>query len=230
MWLAFSIGFLGSFHCIGMCGPIAMALPLNRSSVWKKYSGMVVYNAGRIFTYAFIGAVFGLLGQGIRIAGFQQALSITIGVLLIISAFIPKLLDNIRFSGKIGLFLSRMQARMSRLFKQQSYDALFSIGFLNGFLPCGLVYMAIGSSMAQNSLTESILFMIFFGLGTMPMMIFASELGGIISIGFRNKIKRFIPVFIGVVGLFFVLRGLNLNIPYISPKINVERPFVEQCE
>ncbi len=230
MWLAFSIGFLGSFHCIGMCGPIAMALPLNRSSVWQKYSGIAVYNAGRIFTYAFIGAIFGLLGQGIRLAGFQQVLSIGIGVLLLVSAFVPTLLDGIRFSGKIGLLLSLMQAKMSRLFKQKSYDALFSIGFLNGFLPCGLVYMAIGSSLAQNSLTDSILFMIFFGLGTMPMMIFASELGGIISTGFRNKIKRLIPVFIGIVGLFFILRGMNLNIPYISPKINVERPFTQSCE
>jgi len=230
MWLALSIGFLGSFHCIGMCGPIAMALPLNRRTIFAKYSGILTYNAGRIFTYALIGAIFGLLGQGIRIAGFQQALSISIGILLVISAFVPKILDGISFKGKIGLFLSKMQHQISVLFKKPSYESLFSIGFLNGFLPCGLVYMALGSSLAQNSLTESVLFMVFFGIGTMPMMIFASELGGVISIGLRNKIKRLIPVFIGIVGVFFIVRGMNLNIPYLSPKINVERPTIQQCD
>jgi hypothetical protein len=230
MWLAFSIGFLGSFHCIGMCGPIAMALPLNRKSFLKKYAGILIYNFGRITTYALMGTIFGLLGQGIRIAGFQQILSITIGILLVISAFMPKILDGITFKGKIGILLSRMQYELRLLFKKSSYESLFSIGFLNGFLPCGLVYMAIGSSLAQNSLINSILFMVFFGLGTMPMMVFASELGAVISINFRNKIKRLIPVFIGVTGLFFIVRGMNLNIPYISPKINVERPMVQQCD
>jgi hypothetical protein len=230
MWLAFSIGFLGSFHCIGMCGPIAMALPLNRKSFLKKYAGILIYNFGRITTYALMGTIFGLLGQGIRIAGFQQILSITIGILLVISAFMPKILDGITFKGKIGILLSRMQYELRLLFKKSSYESLFSIGFLNGFLPCGLVYMAIGSSLAQNSLINSILFMVFFGLGTMPMMVFASELGSVISINFRNKIKRLIPVFIGVVGVFFIVRGMNLNIPYISPKINVERPMVQQCD
>ena len=90
--------------------------------------------------------------------------------------------------------------------------------------------MALGSSLAQDTLLDSILFMVFFGVGTMPMMIFASELGGVISINFRNKIKRLIPVFIGVVGIFFIVRGMNLNIPYLSPKINVERPTIQQCD
>ena len=207
-----------------------MALPLNRNSVVEKYLGILTYNAGRITTYALIGAIFGLLGQGIRIAGFQQALSISIGILLVISAFVPKLLDGISFKGKIGLLLSNMQHELSLLFKKSSYESLFSIGFLNGFLPCGLVYMALGSSLAQDTLLDSILFMVFFGVGTMPMMIFASELGGVISINFRNKIKRLIPVFIGVVGIFFIVRGMNLNIPYLSPKINVERPTIQQCD
>ena len=89
---AISLGLLGSFHCIGMCGPIALALPVHQYSPFKKYLGIFLYNVGRVTTYTFLGIVFGLLGQSFFLGGFQQILSITIGVLLLLSV----ILTNVR--------------------------------------------------------------------------------------------------------------------------------------
>lgn len=86
---ALSLGFLGSFHCIGMCGPIALALPLDRVSMFKKVAGGITYNLGRVFTYGILGLLFGLLGKGFVIGGYQQVLSIALGVIILLGLFLP---------------------------------------------------------------------------------------------------------------------------------------------
>jgi uncharacterized protein len=69
---AFAMGMVGSFHCIGMCGPIALSLPLKKESSWGKFSGAILYNLGRITTYIAFGLVFGLLGKSVALFGYQQ--------------------------------------------------------------------------------------------------------------------------------------------------------------
>ena len=88
MWLfsAFLVGFLGSFHCVGMCGPIALALPLEKKSNWSFFSGRLLYNGGRVLTYSVLGLLVGIIGHTIAMAGFQKVLSIATGILILIIA------------------------------------------------------------------------------------------------------------------------------------------------
>lgn len=229
--VAFLIGLLGSLHCVGMCGPIAFALPLKRSSKTYKITGALIYNFGRIITYALLGFVFGFFGQGIKLASSQQFLSLFIGFLLIASVFIPlNWLNKLNPSSKIVRLVNTFKQQLGLLLKSSKPFNLLRIGMLNGFLPCGLVYTAIGGAIATGNTIQGIWFMFFFGLGTLSLMFLAVQLANFVSLTIRNKIRKIFPYLLVLIGILFVLRGLNLNIPYLSPKINVERPFVQDCD
>lgn len=228
---AFTIGLVGSFHCIGMCGPIAFALPIKKNTPFHRILSGVIYNSGRITTYVLFGLLFGTLGQGISTASTQQAISITLGVIFILSVVLPKsLVNKINPTSNIGFFISKVKTGLSKLLSSSSTPNLILIGLLNGLLPCGLVYAAIGGSIATGNTTEGALYMLVFGLGTLPMMFTAVLITNFISINFRNRIKKMIPIFVILLGVLFIVRGLNLNIPYLSPKINVVQPFIQDCD
>ncbi len=225
---AFLLGLAGSFHCVGMCGPIAFILPINKSSPYKMAFQTFLYHFGRVLTYSFIGLLFGLLGKGLSLAGIQQQLSIIIGVLMIAIFFIPfnKLL-SINLASPISKIIVQLKKKMGSYLKRKSNSSIFIIGVLNGFLPCGLVYMAIIGSIAMASAYFGAFYMFLFGLGTIPLMTTAIYLGNFINIAVRNKIQKMIPVFIVVIGVLFILRGLGLGIPLISPpneSLKIENP------
>ncbi|HOW32340.1 MAG TPA: sulfite exporter TauE/SafE family protein, partial [Bacteroidales bacterium] len=98
-----------------------------------------------------------------------------------------------------------------------SFSSLFLIGLLNGLLPCGLVYIAIAGSIGSGSALMGAIYMALFGLGTMPMLLAINLSGGFISTSLRKKINKLIPILVIIVGILFILRGLSLGIPYISP-------------
>lgn len=220
---AFSIGLLGSLHCVGMCGPIAFALPLDRSNKSAQWMGGLLYNIGRTVSYFLLGLVFGTIGFGFSLAGFQQWVSITVGVIIILSVLLPtfskKLPINFSF---YTLWLGKLKGELSKRFGKSTYQNLFAIGLLNGLLPCGLVYIAIAGSIAMQSPLNGGLFMAAFGLGTLPMMLGVAFYGNQLKQWFQPRFKNFIPVFIVVIGAMFILRGMNLGIPYLSPKISNE--------
>lgn len=218
---AISLGFLGSFHCIGMCGPIALSLPVHQAGPFKKFLLILSYNAGRMLTYAVFGGVAGLLGQAFVIAGYQQALSITLGVLLLAGVILPNVKRGKEKSNQYftGLYL-RVKSSLSGLFKKRGAGPLFLIGTLNGLLPCGLVYMGITGAMASGNVAEGALFMAFFGLGTVPVMLSLPLAGSFISVDARNRIRRTVPLVVGVTAVLLIVRGLNLGIPYLSPSFN----------
>ncbi len=223
------IGLVGSFHCIGMCGPIALALPISDNKS-KQLFGNLLYNFGRVNTYFIIGVIFGYVGKGLSIASTQQIVSIVFGALLILSVFIPyQKLQKVNPSGIIGRLVGRLKRSLGGLLKTHSYSSLLFIGILNGLLPCGLVYSAVAGSIIMANPMDGGLFMALFGLGTIPAMFSAVVLSKVISINLRNRIKRLIPIFVVILGLLFILRGLNLGIPYISPKINVEQIEDVEC-
>lgn len=215
---AFFLGLLSSFHCIGMCGPIALMLPLDRNNATKKVLQILLYHLGRLTAYAFIGFIFGLLGKGFFMAGIQQQLSIFIGLAMILIVLVPeKRLANYNFSKPIFKILSKVKTKLGSQFKNRSYKSLFTIGLLNGFLPCGLVYVALFGAIAMQSASYGILYMILFGLGTVPLMSSVAYLKTFLTLSIRNKIQKVIP-YVGVgIGILFILRGLGLGIPYISP-------------
>lgn len=212
----FLVGLLGSFHCIGMCGPIALALPKSRSMVTSR----VLYNTGRIVTYSILGLAFGLLGSRLNMIGLQQIVSITLGVLIIASVITP-VTYRMKLSQKLGLYraVSLLKSLFGKMLKEHSLSSMVIIGILNGFLPCGFVYIAVTGAIAIGSPAESMLFMAMFGLGTVPVMLGTSLVGGAINLSFRQKLSRLIPALSIALAVIFILRGLNLGIPYLSPKL-----------
>ncbi|WP_435138979.1 sulfite exporter TauE/SafE family protein [Formosa sp. A9] len=218
---AFIFGLLGSLHCIGMCGPIALLLPVNQSSSTKKFVQIFIYHFGRLLAYAMIGCVFGILGKGLYIFGLQQKLSIIIGICLIVIVLIPyKTFNKYNASKPIYKVLSRVKSAMGKALQKKTPDTFLTIGFLNGFLPCGLVYIAVLSSIATAAPLKGSLYMMLFGLGTIPLMTAAVYLGNRLSAFAKQRVQKLIPVFVIIIAVFFIVRGLGLGIPYLSPNIN----------
>lgn len=218
LYTALILGLVGSFHCLGMCGPIAFVLPVDRKKKSRMILQIVLYHTGRLLTYSIIGLLFGLLGKGLYLAGFQQRLSILIGIIMILSVIIPaKVFNRYSFTRPLYHVIGKLKQKLGLYLRQTSNKALFLIGFFNGFLPCGLVYMALIGSIATGDSLSGALYMFVFGLGTVPLMSGAVILGNFVSLKFRNKIQKAIPIFVIIIGLLFVLRGLGLGIPYLSP-------------
>jgi len=216
-WSAFLLGLLGSFHCIGMCGPIAFVLPINRSKKSTMFFQSFLYQFGRLVTYSFIGLIFGLIGKGLFLAGFQQKLSIFIGLLMILIIILPHhSLSIFPVTKYIYKAINFIKSRLGLLLRKKSNKTLFLIGILNGFLPCGLVYMALFGALTMSTPIKGSIYMFIFGLGTLPMMTAAVSLRNFISIRIRNKIQKIIPIFVIILGLLFILRGLGLGIHYLS--------------
>lgn len=215
----FMIGLVGSLHCLGMCGPIAVAIPLHRDNWLIRVTGGLLYNSGRIITYGILGALFGLLGRGIHLAGLQQWASIGLGIIMILSVLFPVLFrEKINLDRVFSGYSSRLIGRFRVLFGRRSLGNLLFIGLLNGLLPCGLVYMAIAGAINTNQVVTGIAFMIAFGIGTTPALLLISLAGNVITSKFRRRASRVIPAFIVILGILFILRGMSLGIPYVSPK------------
>ena len=229
---ALVLGIMGSFHCAGMCGPIAIALHLHGNSIGGKIFGGSLYNLGRTITYGIMGASFGVLGQGVAMIGFQQKISVIMGSLMIISVLFPALFRNQYSLEKSWLsFVGKLKSTIGSMFSIRSYSSLFFIGMLNGLLPCGLVYMAIAGAIGTGSVGLGTLYMILFGLGTIPMLLGISLAGNLLSLTVRKRINKLIPIMVILVGIFFILRGLSLGIPYLSPpKEKIQKKFEKSLE
>ncbi len=226
---AFLIGFFGSFHCIGMCGPIAVALPVPSSSNLSFFTGRLIYNIGRVVTYSFLGAVFGMLGGRIALAGAQQVASIVLGVVIIIAVLLPQKYKNYFIQHSITQkIVQPIKTNIGRLFKKADFSAMFLIGILNGFLPCGFVYIGLAGSIAIGDAISGAAVMILFGLGTVPAMFAASVFGKFINIGIRTKFRKATPYLAIVLAVIFIMRGMNLGIPYISPKLSSQVEVTEE--
>lgn len=224
------VGILGSAHCAGMCGPLALALPVPPTSRVHFLAGRLLYNVGRVVTYAGLGALAGVVGRGLFVAGTQQVVSIVLGVLLLTGALAPVVAR--RFFPSAGL-LTRIagpvQLSLVTMMQRSSLVALFVLGLLNGLLPCGLVYVALAAAVTTGDPGAAVLFMVGFGIGTVPVMFVIAVLGRQLQGGLRRTLSRLMPVFAVVIAVLIILRGLNLGIPYISPKVSGEQMQQRSC-
>ncbi len=228
---ALIFGLLGSFHCVGMCGPIAFLLPVDHKNNVRKLGQISLYHFGRLSSYAIIGLLFGLLGKSFSLFGLQQQLSILVGALMILVILLPyKKFSKYNGSKPIFKIVSKIKSNLGKQLKRKSPDTFYTIGFLNGFLPCGLVYMAVFGAIASGTALEGSLYMGVFGLGTIPLMTTAIYLGNFINLNIRSKIRKAVPVFVILIGLLFILRGMGLGIPYLSPmEITPEITATQSC-
>ena len=221
LWAGFFFGLLGSFHCVGMCGAIALALPGADGPRGRYLAGRVLYNLGRVTTYAALGAAAGLLGQGLRLAGWQQSLSLLSGGLILLLVVLPE-----RWLGRAAAFLdldvvlTKVKNRLAYFYQQPSLSALYTTGLLNGLLPCGLVYLALAGAISAPGVAGAAGYMALFGLGTLPLMLGLSLSGQLVPLAWRGRMRRAVPVLAAVLAGLFIVRGLGLGIPYLSPQLS----------
>jgi len=216
---ALGLGFASGFHCIGMCGPIALSMGLTKKQSTNFYLQNLTYQFGRITTYSILGGILGIIGEGFEMVGFQQYLTIAVGILLILMAVFS-------FGGKdfasklpfLSSFLFKVKMKLSKLLQKADYRSRYATGLLNGLLPCGMVYMALTASLAAGGIVQSAGFMALFGLGTLPFMFLVVLVGNLMTSALRLKILKIVPVMMIILGGLFILRGMELGIPYVSPQ------------
>lgn len=218
LFTGFIFGLISSLHCIGMCGPIAMMLPVDHNNPTRKALQVMTYHIGRLTAYALLGLAFGMLGKGLYLAGLQQQVSIGVGIMMIVIAVVPeRIFAKYNFSKPVYKLISNLKSILGKQFKKKSFDALFTIGFLNGLLPCGLVYAALFGAIAMQNVALGMTYMILYGLGTVPMMSLIVYTSGLLSMPMRNKLQKGIPVVMVCLGVLFIIRGMGLGIPFLSP-------------
>jgi sulfite exporter TauE/SafE len=217
LWTAFLLGLVGSLHCAGMCGPLALALPAAGNTTPTYVLGRVAYNTGRIITYCLLGLVVGLAGRTFLLAGLQRWVSIALGVALLIGLFASR---RLALSRPVTTAVNQLKSRMSVLLQRRSFAALAVLGLLNGLLPCGLVYVACAGAAATGGIPAGASYMTAFGAGTVPMMLTISLSGKLVPTSLRLKLVKTIPVCVFLLGTLLILRGMSLGIPYVSPDIS----------
>jgi uncharacterized protein len=228
--IAFTMGLIGSLHCIGMCGPLALSLPVAHDNLFQKISGAFLYNLGRVTTYAVAGMLVGFIGQSVSFAGTQNWISVSMGILILIYIIIPKdYSGNTWFAKKFNSFFISLRSQLGLLFSSKAKGTLYVIGLLNGLLPCGMVYLALASAIATGNAAKGALFMALFGLGTLPAMFSITVLGNFINQNIRLKMQKAVPAFLLVMSMLLILRGMSLGVPYLSPKLETKGAVHSCC-
>jgi len=215
LWTAFILGLVGSLHCAGMCGPLAIALPGSPART-RFTAGRLAYNTGRIVTYSFLGLLFGAMGKTLALAGFQRWLSLSLGVMLLAGLFASK---RATLAPWLTRFVNYTKNQMAGLLRQRTLSSTASLGLLNGFLPCGLVYVAAAAAGATGHIALAVAYMAAFGAGTLPMMLALSLSGRLMPFTLRSRLQRLIPVSVFLIATLLILRGMALGVPYLSPDL-----------
>jgi len=223
IFAAFFMGLAGSIHCLGMCGPLLFAVSGFYNSPKEMIRPQIFYHAGKLITYAMLGVALGFVGQTFALFDIQRNLLLVSGFILLMAGlfgiFIPIPMKTIE---------QIVVQKMGSLLQKRSGGPLI-LGFLNGLVPCGLVYAAAIGAMATQTWWQGSLFMLFFGLGTAPILIAAAYSRWMIK--FRPVLAK--PIWkqmpAVLLGLFLFVKGLGLGIPFISPNLNKPQPHKNCC-
>lgn len=211
------LGLFSSLHCVGMCGPIALALPVHQFDITKKTACIIIYHLGRILMYALLGVAFGTIGKGLFIAGFHQNVSVILGVLLILGVLFfneSKIQNSIYTNSK---WFVKIKGYFGTFIRKKTLSSFFVLGVLNGLLPCAMIYMALFGATATQGSLHGALFMFWFGLGTIPLLTAVVWMSQWVNKHFKNKMKKIVPTFLILTGVLLIVRGLGLDIPFLSP-------------
>lgn len=177
------------------------------------------YNVGRVVTYAGLGALIGLGGNVVSLAGYGRALSVTSGIAMVVLALAQLVWHwNLPIPGVMLRLTNPARAQLGRLLQHHSTGALFGIGMLNGLLPCGMVTAALVGAAGTGSIGSSALFMAAFGLGTAPVMTAVAVATPLMTGRWKASFRVAAPVVALIMGTLIVVRGMGLGIPLLSPK------------
>jgi sulfite exporter TauE/SafE len=218
-WVAFFIGLFGSVHCIGMCGPLALSLPFFQQRWWLIVTDKMLYNLGRMITYSFLGLMIGLIGKQLWLLGLQQGVSLISGGFIILAGIISILKIRLNNSRILSPLLAPVNQLLNYALQHKAGHLI--VGLLNGFLPCGFVYLALVGAINTESPFTAAAYMFWFGAGTFPLMLLATVSAGFVGPAIRRRINKAMPYLMVFLGVWFILRGLNLDIPYLSPQKQV---------
>ncbi len=208
---ALLLGLASSLHCVGMCGPLMLALPLGGAGIRHVWGQLLVYHTGRILTYAVLGLLFGSLGMGLAVAGLQQTLSIAAGLFMLGMAVMAWRLEHLVTSlPGLGRLSDFVKNTMNRLLRRRG--GMFALGMLNGLLPCGMVYAALAGSIATGGYRSGTAFMAVFGLGTIPLLLGVHFLGKKLNRTALNRVRLLQPLLLAAIGLLLLQRGLRLDL------------------
>lgn len=162
------MGLAGSLHCVGMCSPLAMAVSNMNAGA---FLNRLIYNAGRILTYSTMGSLVASAGYFLPISRFQNLVSILLGIALLLIG-VGLLKPNVPIlSMLVGKFTAWLKTLFSKFLRQKNYASVFFMGTLNGFLPCGLVLIALSYCLTLSTAQDGFIFMLMFGAGTLPVML-----------------------------------------------------------
>ncbi|HXG46542.1 MAG TPA: sulfite exporter TauE/SafE family protein [Methylomirabilota bacterium] len=213
---ALLLGLVGSLHCAGMCGPLALAVPVPGPSRCALWISRGLYNLGRVGTYVALGAAFGLAGRTVALAGLQEWISLAAGAAILVGLILSRAMP---IGTPVGRVVGQLKAGLGALLRRRSASALVGLGLLNGLLPCGLVYVACAGAAATGGVGSGAGYMFAFGLGTVPVMLGLGLARRALPAGWHPWLRRAVPVCVALVGLLLIVRGLGLGLPYLSPHL-----------
>jgi len=206
-WLltALTTGLVGSLHCVGMCGPLAMALPVGRLPHAQRALGVGTYHLARLTAYATVGATFGLAGQGLLLMGLQRPLSIGAGLFLLAWTLWAR--------GRFGSLITAKSTRwivgpIGHLLQEPAWYSFTALGFLNGLLPCGFVYVALAGAITTGNAADSAIYMAIFGAGTVPALLLVRAVPSLFPLNLRRRFTRLMPIMAVCVAVLLLARGL----------------------
>ncbi|MFN3918202.1 MAG: sulfite exporter TauE/SafE family protein [Flavobacteriales bacterium] len=225
---ALILGLGSNLHCLGMCGPLNMALPIGHYSPPKRLFMAAVYHSGRLMVYGLLGLFAGSVGAVLALGTYHEIISIVFGSLIILMALFSfiKVSKGARWGNRLS------SAAISYWKQRKSPFAFLIMGAANGLLPCGMVYIAMAGAVATGYGHTGMAFMLIFGAGTLPLTMGVALFTNYFSKLWKVKLLKKIElskVFAVTVGLLLIVRGLSLGIPYISPKIEAETGIVKSC-
>ncbi len=234
----FIAAFLGSLgHCIGMCGGFVLAYTSAKiGQDWSKThqsSAHLFYNIGRVTAYILLGALFGWIGSAFVISlGVWGSVNIIIGILMILLGL--SLMGKLRILTKIEASVSDngLYKKIYKfLIQSKSFFSFYALGVLNGFIPCGLVYIFATFALASGSVGSGMIVMAVFGLATMPALFGFGFFASLVQKSrFRNVALTAAAVLIVAFGLFTTLKGTMMVVKpeMIEDKISHMQMMQEQ--
>ena len=226
MFAALSMGFVGSLHCVGMCGPIMLILPFSQANGWRKAAGIGLYHFGRVTVYALMGLVLYSFRSAFH-PEVQRYVSVALGVVLLLFGVLSFLPAGLRIKTP---WLPFIKNKTISIMGRPGLGSILMNGMLNGLLPCGLVYVALALAVTASNVTGSIFTMYSFGIGTIPMLVTVTLLKTKIPFLRRDYVRKNLPIVMLLFGAIFVVRGMNLGVPYLSPKLDVkDNRITESC-
>lgn len=214
IWTALILGFAGSLHCIGMCSPLAMAVT-NLST--KAMSNRLLYNMGRIFTYGVLGAIIASVGFALPMAKYQDLLSVMMGIILVSIGFLSVTYWRISF---VSVLLSKLnivlKKKFSYLLQRKNLASVFLLGTLNGFLPCGLTFLALSYCVILKTPIEGFSFMAMFGLGTLPALLGFTKVFTWMVHRFNLRLQQVSPSLFVISGILLIARVFIIHLPHAN--------------